>query len=105
MLALKIDVDRSEPLPIVELLRRSLRANVKIENLAQWRSPSGKGWHILIEVRPAPKTAMEIVALQMLFGSDPYREAYNINRARAVDGGAVSPFWRRRWNVFYGKAD
>jgi hypothetical protein len=105
MLVLKIDVDHNEPMPIVELLRRSIRAKVKIVSLAQRRSPSGRGWHVLLNVKPAPKTAMETVALQLLFGSDPYREAYNINRARAVDGGDVSPFWRRRWNVFYGRAD
>ena len=102
---LKIDVDHNEPLPIAELLRRSIRANVKIVSLAQWRSPSGRGWHVLLKVTPAPKTAMETVALQILFGSDPYREAYNINRARAVDAGQVPRFWRNRWNVFYGKAD
>jgi len=44
---------------------------------------------------------VETVALQLLCGSDPHREAYNLNRARQVDAGTVSPYWRARWNVFY----
>jgi hypothetical protein len=46
---------------------------------------------------------VEVVALQLLLGSDPLREAYYIARARAVDAGEVSRFWRqlKRWNVFY----
>jgi hypothetical protein len=44
---------------------------------------------------------VETVALQLLCGSDPQREAYNLNRARQVDAGEVSDYWRVRWNVFY----
>lgn len=100
---LKIDVDRCAPLRLRELVKRAARANRKLLCLCQWRSPSGKGWHLLVWVRPAPRSASETVALQLLLGSDVYREAYNLNRARAVDAGQVSPFWRRRWNVLYGR--
>lgn len=46
---------------------------------------------------------METVALQLLFGSDPYREAYLINRARRIDAGEVKGFWANSdtWNVLY----
>jgi hypothetical protein len=56
-------------------------------------------------VEPEPKTAVEVVALQLLFGSDPNREAYNLNRARLVDSGVVSDYWRERWNVLYGEVE
>ena len=104
---IKIDVDHNDPLPVPELLRRAIRANVTIENVCQWRSPSGRGWHLLIDVTPAPVTAMETVALQLLFGSDVYREAYNVNRARVVDSGEAPPFWcvGNRWNVLYGRSE
>lgn len=100
---LRIDVDRGRPLSMKELGRRAARAHRRIRWLRQWRSPSGRGWHILLAVSPAPTTPMETVALQLLFGSDPYREAYNSNRALAVEGGEVSRFFRTRWNVLYGK--
>jgi hypothetical protein len=43
------------------------------------------------------------VALQLLFGSDPYREAYLIQRARIVDSGNAPRYWLRdnAWNVLY----
>lgn len=44
---------------------------------------------------------METVALQLLFGSDPLREAYCFNRARHVDAGRVSDYWANNWNVLY----
>jgi len=58
---------------------------------------------MLIEVEPPPMSAIETVALQLVFGSDPRREAYNVNRALQVDAETVSPYWRDRWNVLYGK--
>ena len=99
---LKIDIDSGKPLPIMTMIQRAARAGFVIHALAQWRSPSGRGWHLLVELEPEPTTAMETVALQLLFGSDPNREAYNLNRARQVDAGAVDPYWAKRWNVLYG---
>ncbi len=46
-----------------------------------------------------PETDMEMVALQAICGSDPYREASNVLRVRQLD--KVPEFWRRRWNVLY----
>jgi hypothetical protein len=46
-------------------------------------------------------SALELVALQLLFGSDPLREACNLTRARLVDTRRVSAWWRARWNTFY----
>jgi hypothetical protein len=70
--------------------------------MLQQRSPGGKGWHIEVQLTPNPRTAMEVTALQAVLGSDSYREACNINRARMVDGKRVPPWWRKRFNVLYG---
>jgi hypothetical protein len=104
---LKIDVDS----PRGRLNWRQLEARARIVHLAlidvkDERSPSGQGWHRLIEVRricgeDARFTAKETVFLQLLFGSDPIREAFNWHRARLVDARQVARFWRSRWNVLY----
>lgn len=53
--------------------------------------------------QPKDLTPMEVVALQLLLGSDPMREAYNFQRARIL--GDVPGFWREmhRWNVDYSE--
>ena len=48
--------------------------------------PSTNGWHGKVELSPAPKSPMEIVALQAVCGSDPLRESCNVQRAREVMG-------------------
>lgn len=99
---LKIDVDtRSGRLSMEELTRRAACAKIRIVTVDDRPSPSGRGWHRRITVDPAPRTAMETVALQLLLGSDVVREAFNVQRARLVDAGAVSPFFAVRWNRLY----
>lgn len=101
---LKLDNDPYAPrLPLKELVKRARKAGLTLVALAERRSPSGRGWHRWVLVSPAPRSCMEVVALQLLFGGDPYREAWLINRARAIDGGAVRGYWARpdNWNVFY----
>lgn len=90
-------------MPLLELVQRARRANVEIIALGEQRSPSGRGWHQWVVLDPLPRSAMEVAALQLLFGSDPYREAYIIQRARVVDSGTASPFFRARWNVLYSR--
>ncbi len=72
------------------------RAGVKAVAMQQRRSPGGKGWHVEIVVEPAPRTCMEVAALQAVLGSDVKREACNVNRARMVDGGKVPRYWQAR---------
>lgn len=99
---LRLDIDAGRPLMTVHhmgwLLRR---AGYRLRWLSQTRSPSGKGWHLEAQVSPTPRRAVEVVALQALLGSDPAREACNLQRARLVDAGRVPIFWRKRWNVLY----
>ena len=97
---LKIDVDAHQQcLTIGRLAAQARRAGVTIHWMRQERSRSGRGWHLLVAVSPAIASAMEIVALQAIFGSDPAREANNILRARALPH--VPEFWQTRWNVLY----
>lgn len=102
MHVLKLDHDPHAPrLSLVELVKRARRANVRLVAMGERRSPSGKGWHRWLIVRPAPRTAVAVVALQLLFGSDPYREAYIYNRAVRVDRKQVSRYFRDNFNVLY----
>lgn len=99
---LRIDLD-GKRLPLHEMIGRLARAGRRLVAVGERRSPSGRGWHQWIQVRPCPRSALEIVTLQLLLGSDPQREAYNLVRAQAVDAKRVSRFWRSgdRWNVLY----
>ena len=99
--ALKVDVDTYRGLSLRQLAERLKKNNRRLSWVVERRSPSGRGWHRWVGVQPLPASAVETVALQLLCGSDPHREAYNLNRARQVDDGKVSEYWRQRWNVFY----
>jgi len=99
---LKLDHDQHAPrLSLAEMVRRASRANVRLVAMGERRSPSGRGWHRWVIVRPAPRTAVAVVALQLLFGSDPLREAYCYNRAVRVDRKQVSRYFRDNFNVLY----
>lgn len=102
MYVLKLDHDpRCPRLTLLEIVKRLRRANRKLVAMGERRSPSGRGWHRWVLVEPAPRSAVETVALQLLLGSDPYREAYLINRAVRVDGGGVAAYFRQNFNVLY----
>ncbi len=58
------------------------RAGYTIRGWSLRRSMSGKGWHLVITTRPRVRSMMEVVALQAVLGSDAYREACNVLRAR-----------------------
>ena len=51
-------------------------------------------WPDMKELTPA-----ETVCLQLLLGSDPKREAFNLLRAHTL--GDAPAFWQDRWNVLY----
>src|SRR3979490_1622340 len=101
MTTLKIDIDSRRKPSRASVLQRARIAQLEVVGITDLRSPSGRGWHRYLVVRPAPTSALEVVALQLLFGSDPLREAFNLHRARLVDAKQVSKFWRDRWNTTY----
>jgi hypothetical protein len=99
---LRIDVDSdARLLTLSELHGRLRRAGKRVLWLCQTRSRSLRGWHLTIRVSPPCRSLEELIALQAVCGSDPYREANNLLRARRVDD--VAPFWQRvdAVSVFY----
>lgn len=97
-LRLDLDAGREQP-DNHELETRLRRAGYEIAGIWRRPSPSGEGEHITIELAPEPASEMEIVALQAVCGSDPFREACNVQRVRNLD--RVPEWWRERWNVLY----
>jgi hypothetical protein len=99
---LRLDVDAGRmPCTIGRLAWLLSRAGFVPVWLSQVRSPSGKGWHVEVKVTPAPRSRVEVVALQAILGSDQAREACNLHRAHMVETGQVPKFWQGRWNVLY----
>jgi acetolactate synthase regulatory subunit len=95
---IKLDIDARKP-DLDTIRRRIDRAGYFILQASVQQSPSGKGWHVEMDVTPRPKHPMEVVALQAICGSDPYREAMQMHRAR---GFSHAPVWMREmWNVLY----
>jgi hypothetical protein len=55
--------------------------------------------HVVVVVEPRPRSLIERIALQLLCGSDPDREANNLRRARTLKR---MPGWARKTaNVLY----
>lgn len=98
---LLVDIDTRRKPSRASVLQRARIAQLEVVGITDLRSPSGRGWHRYIAVRPAPTSALEVVALQLLFGSDPVREAFNFVRAKLVDRKQVSAFFAKRWDTFY----
>jgi hypothetical protein len=102
---LKLDFDDAISAPnayvIGGIIRRRLaRAGYIVKDvLVNRSSPSGNGWHIVLEVTPRPKCPFEVVALETICGGDVNRQAMQMNRARAF---LNAPAWMRdAWNVLY----
>lgn len=98
--AVKLDLDDMLGDPPFENIARLLkRAGYTIKEKEAARSPSGKGWHVIVHVSPRPKCPYEVVALQAILGGDINREAMQMHRARTF---ARSPrFMKDAWNVLY----
>jgi len=100
----RVDVDAGrKPLTAKQICWRLRRGGYRLRWLSQRRSPSGTGWHLELQVTPAPRSCFEAVALQSVLGSDLAHEACNLNRARMVETGQVRGWWAKRWNVLYRK--
>lgn len=97
---LKLDYDSGMAVPDRREIRRRLkRAGYRAVSINWRKSPSGVGRHVVIQLMPRPGSALEMVALQAILGSDPYREASNLQRAKNL--ADVPEWWRERWNVLY----
>lgn len=101
----KVDVDRARALAVTHLLTRLRHAGYDVTVIVQRLSPSGHGWHRWLKVEPVPLSAVETVAIQLLCGSDPLREAYCLRRAKTVDEDPhAEEYWRNKWNVLYKRS-
>lgn len=80
--------------------RRLARAGYQRAWITRTRSPSGKGWHVVLAVSPQPTDPREVVALQAVLGSDPAREACNLFRAKQILANP-DPVLVCGWNVLY----
>lgn len=96
---LKLDYDNGERLTDGDIISRLARAGFRTVKVDARLSPSGKGYHVRVQVEPDIRTPMETVALQAICGSDPFREASNFKRARVLS--KVAKWWQVRWNVLY----
>lgn len=96
----RLDIDAGRPRPTVSQLTGLMRrAGYRIVALSERRSPGGKGWHLTLTLDPKPRTMVEVVALQAICGSDPWREAVTLYRSReAWDAES-----RRLANVLYSR--
>lgn len=93
----KCDWDRTYMPTMRWLVRRLHRAGYQPVAFGFRRSPSGRGWHGWWVVSPRPRSRAEVVALQLLLGSDPKREARTLLRSRV----RTPAFARSWWNVLY----
>lgn len=96
----RLDIDAGHERPrLVDLVGLCKRAGYAIVALSERRSPGGKGWHLTMELDPRPRTMVEVVALQAICGSDPWREAVTLYRSRE----AWNADSRRLANVLYAR--
>jgi len=94
---LKVDWDDKTCPSISRMGRLLRRAGYRLVACGVRRSPSGTGWHLWLVTTPKPKSLVEVVALQAIVGSDPWREAMTLYRAKR----AVTPLMRKMVNVLY----
>lgn len=99
-------LDFDEPVNLDELDKKihnvSNMSRIKLERLAVHLTKRGN--HVVVNAEWPDKkelTPAETVALQLLLGSDPKREAMNLMRAHSL--GDAPDFWRDRWNVLYSE--
>lgn len=71
---------------------RLMQAGYRVRSMRIYRSTTKRHRHVVFTVSPRPRTLIEVIALQLLCGSDPAREANNLRRARTP----TLPRWAMR---------
>jgi len=96
---IKLDYDKGQQPSLARIELMLSRIERVWTSLELRRSPGGHGWHVLLTIEPSPRSPMEVVALQAILGSDPWRELMQVERALSY---RKAPAWmRRHWNVLY----
>jgi len=90
---IKIDID-SKHIPFftfkgIQLLSRYF----KLQKIIIKKSPSKKGWHIILCIENKMSDS-EIIAWQFACGSDKYRERFNL--LRHINGNSM-----KEWNILF----
>lgn len=93
----KLDWDHKRRPSLRRMVRLCDRAGYRLVAFAERRSPGGEGWHCWLVLSPRPATMVEVVALQAILGSDPWREAVTLYRAKRANTKQL----RRMVNVLY----
>lgn len=98
--AVLVDLDYPPRMVEIPKIRALIRAaGYRVTSMVL--KPSRRHSHLIVRVLPRPRTLIEKIALQLLCGSDRYREANNIRRARTL---SRMPGWARATaNVLYEK--
>ena len=97
---LLLDFDGTNSAPQCKHIDAILRAaGMRILQVKRKNSPGGNGRHVHVTISPKLQPC-EIVALQAILGSDPFREAHNLKRVRE---GWPQSDWGKNWNVLYTK--
>lgn len=105
--AIYLDFDKpASPYDIEMLEKRILDVSKMTDSLAYLCEfhNTARGFHAIVSVAWRDKrelTPTETVCFQLLFGSDPKRECFNLLRAHHL--GDAPDFWRDRWNVLYSE--
>jgi hypothetical protein len=96
---IKVDWDSETEPDTLQMDKLLQRAGYCLVEREVRRSPSGNGWHIVMHVLPRPRCVYEVIALQAILGGDVWREARQMQRARAFP--RVPKWMRDKWNVLY----
>lgn len=97
---LRLDYDRL--CPPRDSYRRVVAALrwLRLRPLAIVYRRTARGWHVKVAVSRRC-SALVVVALQAIMGSDPRRETFNLVRARVLP--RVPSEWRTRYSVLFGR--
>lgn len=74
------DIDRPHPTTLQTIIRVLTRVGLRYAHVSYRHTPNGH-WHLAIRLT-TPIGKSEAIALQLMLGSDPKREAYNLFRVR-----------------------
>lgn len=89
--SLTLDFDNCVEPPDLEEKLKLLTQFVKPTAVSQWRSRSGFGWHVVIQL-DGPLELTTRIALQAIFGSDWKREMLTLMRPLQGPTGPLEPF-------------
>jgi hypothetical protein len=95
-----IDVDYPETRTYQQTCRVLRKVGLSVEYIRY--DKSAHGWHMVVKLEQK-LTKGEMIALQLLLGSDPCREEWNLMRAISIRQNKITGPWAKRWNLLFEK--